>query len=321
MIVLTLHRDEPLSREERAELPPGCYPVMSTDDVIARAELDLPVAHMIRFAVEMARAVPDADLEAQERPSASGGAVLRAGALTDPYRTWMPALLRLRLPSAAALSTMPVTPVIDPGAIPAPPEESEPAEPPASREPVPEPPVTGIPTRAIAAPEMPPELASFMDTLLSAPVVKTGGTTSTPAPPAPPTPLTPPAPDAPASGPDPWALLRRGKIKEAEEAFAGHTLDEAGRERVRELLSSSEPASVARGCRISRITGWKASTAMIGRVLYSNDPAVRMEAVRALGVLAGSSMEPALHMLRRDAAPDVRHAAQRAISQIQRRST
>ena len=75
MIVLTLHRDSPLSRDEIEALPPGCYPIMSSHDVIARAELDLPPAHMVRFAVEMARAVPDAALEAQEQPTAAGGAV------------------------------------------------------------------------------------------------------------------------------------------------------------------------------------------------------------------------------------------------------
>ncbi len=330
MIVLTLHRDVPLSREERAELPPGCYPVLSTGDVIARAELDLPVAHMVRFAVEMARAIPSADLEAEERPDAAGGAVLRAGALTDPFRTWMPALLRARLPSAAALSTMPGTPRIDPGAIPeAPPEEPERV--PLLSEPVPAPPPTpptGIPTRAVAAPSMPPELASFMDTLLSAPAVSTGGPAPEPAPPTPvarpaPAPAAPtiPTPVAAPSGPDPWALLKRGKREAAEAAFKVHRLDDNGRQQVRELLSSGAPEEVALGCRISRLTKWKSASAMIGRVLYRDDPKVRMEAVRALGVLAGSGMEPALHMLLRDAEPDVRRAAQRAINQIQRRGT
>ena len=62
MIVLTLHRATPLRRDEIAALPQGCYPVMSAGTVVARAELDLPVAHMMRFAVEMIRAIPDADL-------------------------------------------------------------------------------------------------------------------------------------------------------------------------------------------------------------------------------------------------------------------
>lgn len=333
MIVLTLHRDVPLSREERAELPPGCYPVLSTGDVIARAELDLPVAHMVRFAVEMARAIPSADLEAEERPDAAGGAVLRAGALTDPFRTWMPALLRTRLPSAAALSTVPGTPRIDPGAIPEAPPEEPPERVPLLSEPAAEPvppaaPPPGIPTRAVAAPSMPPELASFMDTLLSAPAVSTGGPTPAPPTPAPPkpTPAAPPAPTIPTpvaapSGPDPWALLKRGKREAAEAAFKGHRLDDDGRQQVRELLASDSPEKVALGCRISRLTKWKSASAMIGRVLYRDEPGVRMEAVRALGVLAGSGMEPALHMLLRDAEPDVRRAAQRAINQIQRRGT
>lgn len=320
MIVLTLHRDTPLSREERLELPPGCYPVLSTSDVIARAELDLPIAHMVRFAVEMARAIPSADLESEERPTMAGGAVLRAGALTDPFRTWMPALLRTRIPSAAALSTMPVTPVIDPGRFleAPPPEPAEPERVPLLSEPIaPAKPERGIPTRAIAAPSMPPELASFMKTLLSTPEVRTGGAASTS--PVSPAPAPVPEPLIPAAGPDPWALLKRGKREEAESAFKGHPLDEDGRQRVRELLSSDEPAQVALGCRISRLTKWTSASAMIGRVLYRDESMIRLEAVRALGVLAGSGMEPALHMLLRDAEPDVRRAAQRSINQIHRR--
>jgi len=311
MIVLTLHRDIPLSPDERAGLPSGCYPVLSTGDVVARAELDLPAAHMVRFAVEMARAIPDADLEAEERTAAAGGMVLQAGALTDPFRTWMPALLRTRLPSAAALSSVSGTPRIDPGRIPeAPPEEA-----PAEAAPAP---TVGIPTRAVAAPSLPPELASFMDTLLSAPIVRTGGSVPEPAPAAPASPL---VPASASTGPDPWVLLKQGKREAAEAAFKQHPLDEGDRHKIRAMLSSEAPEEIVQGCRISRITKLKSASAMIGRVLYRDEPSVRLEAVRALGVLAASSMEPALYMLLRDAEPDVRRAAQRAINQIQRRGT
>ena len=338
MIVLTLHRDTPLSRDEIDMLPSGCYPVLSTSDVIARAELDLPPAHAVRFAVEMVRSIPGADLEATERPSAEAGALLHAGALTDPYRTWMPALYRKRLPTAATLTTMAVSPVIVPNipdappeALPAPlpvPEPSLSASPPllsAPTEPESLPP--GIPTRAVSASSLPPELASFMDTLLSTPASSLSGAPAPPLP-TPPVPMVPMVPTAavvPASlpavleGPDPWALLKRGQVDDAKDAFKGYNLDEAEREKVRALLTSPKPLEIARGCWISRITRWKSSSSMINRVLYHNDPRVRLEAVRALGIIAGPAAEPALHMLLRDSDPDVRNTAQRVLNRLHRR--
>lgn len=339
MIVLTLHRDSPLSRAEIEALPPGCYPVLSGHDVIARAELDLPPAHMIRFAVEMARAIPDAHLEAQEQASAEGGAVLRAASLTDPFRTWMPALFRSRLPSAAALSSMDVTPIVDPGA-----SRTRTAEPTktAPREPLIEPPTAvpgspsgDLPAGAVAAPSLPPELSAFMDTLLTTSSVQTGGFASLPpssdpersassepqaTPPAPPV-ASPSRSEEQAkpAGPDPWVLLESGKIPAAREAFKGHTLDIPGQQKVREMLISSTPSEIAQGCWISRLTRWKAASPLLNRVLFSGEASVRAEAIRALGALSGPSIEPSLHMLLRDSVPEVRLAAQRAILQIQRR--
>ena len=108
MVVLTLHRDEPLSTEEIAALPPGCFPVMSDSDVIARAELSLPTAHVARIAADMARAVPDAGLSAEERPTAEAVALLEAGALEDPWYAWTPPLpFRRPMANAHDLATAP----------------------------------------------------------------------------------------------------------------------------------------------------------------------------------------------------------------------
>ena len=55
MFVLTLHRNTSLSIEEIRSLPKGCFPVMVDGDVVARSELELPVVHVIRFAVSLVR--------------------------------------------------------------------------------------------------------------------------------------------------------------------------------------------------------------------------------------------------------------------------
>jgi hypothetical protein len=105
MVVLTLHRDEPLSTDEISLLPPGCYPVFAKGDVVARAELSLPTAHTARFAAEMARAIPDADFVAEERPTAYGVALLEPGELEDPYWAHLPPMtFRIDPPGAATLA-------------------------------------------------------------------------------------------------------------------------------------------------------------------------------------------------------------------------
>jgi hypothetical protein len=111
MVVLTLHRDEPLSTDEIRLLPTGCYPVMALGDVVARAELALPTAHIARFAADMARAIPDADFVAEERPSARAVALVSAAELDDPYWAYTPPLtFRADPPGAASLAEGPGRP-------------------------------------------------------------------------------------------------------------------------------------------------------------------------------------------------------------------
>ena len=111
MVVLTLHRDHPLSTEEIRSLPAGCYPVLGQGDVIARAELALPIAHVARFSAALARAVPDADFAAEDRPTARATALLEAGELDDPYWAYTPPLsFRVDPPGAADLAERPGEP-------------------------------------------------------------------------------------------------------------------------------------------------------------------------------------------------------------------
>lgn len=65
-MILLLTRNRPLNAAEARALPNGCKPVDGTDGVVARADVDLPVAALLGFAVTMGRAVPDAIFVAQE---------------------------------------------------------------------------------------------------------------------------------------------------------------------------------------------------------------------------------------------------------------
>lgn len=129
MVVLTLHRDTPLSTEEIRLLPPGCYPVLGAGDTVARANLSLPIAHIARYAAELARTIPDADFVAEERPTVRGGRLLEAGVLDEPYWAYTPPLsFRTEPPGAATLAEGPGT--VDPRSPLAGAEEEAPPEPP-----------------------------------------------------------------------------------------------------------------------------------------------------------------------------------------------
>ena len=60
MPVLTLYRDRPLNADERARLPKGCLAITGNLGICARAEVDLPTAELVAYAVQMGRAAPDA---------------------------------------------------------------------------------------------------------------------------------------------------------------------------------------------------------------------------------------------------------------------
>ena len=87
--------------------------------------------------------------------------------------------------------------------------------------------------------------------------------------------------DAPgASGPDlsdPWVVLESGDEDGAKALFLQQKLSSDGRQRVRELLASSDPAVLAQACRISRWGQWSAPMVM-RRLLKHADPVVRLEA-------------------------------------------
>ncbi len=124
----------------------------------------------------------------------------------------------------------------------------------------------------------------------------------------------PPSPSR-ASG-NPWSLLAAGKVSEAEAAFDGIPLDSGGRDRVRAMLRSTQPAKVAQGCRIARLTGWRSAVHNLRPHLRHADADVRLDAAQAIGALAGPAMEPALRPLLADPSPEVREATASAITAL-----
>jgi len=141
-------------------------------------------------------------------------------------------------------------------------------------------------------------------------------------------PSTPPARDpspSPSPAPRPanpdasaWQLLEAGDFDAAEALLVGTELDTDGRAVVRALLQDTDPARVAAGCRVARITGWRSSASNLRRLLQHGDTRVRLAAVEAVGALAGPGLVPVLlRMSGSDASPEVRVAAEAAIEAIE----
>lgn len=116
---------------------------------------------------------------------------------------------------------------------------------------------------------------------------------------------------------DPWALVDAGRPADAERVFAaGNGLDPAGRDRCRLLLASGDPHMVALGCRVARITNWKSIVVNLRPLLRHDHPAVRRDAVEAIGVLAGPSMAGAVRPLAADPDAEVKAAALTALARL-----
>ncbi|MES2640990.1 MAG: HEAT repeat domain-containing protein [Myxococcota bacterium] len=70
MPILLLSRPRPLTSAEIRLLPKGCVATDGAGGLVARADLDLPLAALLGYAVAMGRAVPDAFFGVQEHAAA-----------------------------------------------------------------------------------------------------------------------------------------------------------------------------------------------------------------------------------------------------------
>lgn len=126
-----------------------------------------------------------------------------------------------------------------------------------------------------------------------------------------------PPPDPSLMREDPWDLLDRGEFERAEQRFAmGYDLDPAGRDRVRDMFNSTDPATSALGCRLAGYTNWKSFVMTLRRALEHADVRVRRDAVTAIGKLAGPALVPALEERLRDPSPEVQQATREALARI-----
>ncbi|NOY24714.1 MAG: hypothetical protein GXP62_02480 [Oligoflexia bacterium] len=125
-----------------------------------------------------------------------------------------------------------------------------------------------------------------------------------------------PSPTAP---PTPWDLLEAGPLDPALLAFSDQGLDPDGRERVRTLFHSTDPAQTALACRIATATQWRSFVTSLRRVLNHADTRVRLAAVQGIGAMAGVGMIWQVEKLRQDPSPEIRQAVAQAIAAIESR--
>ncbi|MCB9741322.1 MAG: HEAT repeat domain-containing protein [Alphaproteobacteria bacterium] len=81
MPTLILRRAKPLTAAEASRLPPACH-IPDEDDVVARVDVEAPLAELLALAAAMGRAVPDARFEAHVPASAASVDGLDVEALT-----------------------------------------------------------------------------------------------------------------------------------------------------------------------------------------------------------------------------------------------
>lgn len=116
---------------------------------------------------------------------------------------------------------------------------------------------------------------------------------------------------------DPWELLDKGELARAEQRFRmGYELDMVGRDRVRDMFNSTDPATSAMGARLSGYTNWKSFVTTLRRGLEHADVRVRRDCVTAIGKLAGPALVPAIEERLRDPSPEVQQAAREALKGI-----
>ncbi|MDP2315353.1 MAG: HEAT repeat domain-containing protein [Pseudomonadota bacterium] len=106
MPILLLSRPRPLTPAEIRLLPKGCVATDGSAGVVARAEVDLPLAGLLGFAVAMGRAVPDAFFGVQETPPpANTGAPAPEGTIVGSAATGGAAVPVPAAPPAALAPT------------------------------------------------------------------------------------------------------------------------------------------------------------------------------------------------------------------------
>lgn len=304
MPVLSVRRDTPLTTAETAALPGGALPVRGEGDIVARARIrDMAQNDLLRMAFAMGQAVPGGSLDLGEPREPE----------VDTAQTW-----ELPVEETAEEAAYPddrTPPEEEPTLDPLPPvdppqpegdeadeeleeleelelEDAEAEEPSEAVDPAAE--------RVAAAPEEPaPESTELV--------------------PVPPVAAEPePVEDADTLVPDdPWRLWEEGDEESAWGAFGAHELDSKGRARVRAMLQSTDPAQVAVGCRIARLTQWRSTVTSLRRLLGHADTRVREEAVKAVGALAGPALVPSVRMLLNDNSPEVRSAAVSALMKLE----
>ena len=345
MPLLQLHRFRPLNPSELGRLPGGCNGVRGNGDVVAHAQVSMPITKLIEFVYRLGAALPDAklsvdwgegELEALEASSRryvfdrgdgsirqTEGAAVEA--VTSRGEDVAPPADSEEGGDARPFPFLRGAPVSS---------DAEPAAP--SADP---PPPDGKPfmaARPASAGDPPPPDAErpfpFPSPAASPPERKLAVVPPPPSPPAlggPPPP--PPVRAIPVTGPtlaeapppdsisDGWKAAAEGRVDDARLAFA-YGFSSEDRDELRRLLASTDPVKVVRGCVAARAGDQRTSATSIRRLVGHADRRVRLAAVEALGELGGPSMVPSLSPALRDNDPEIKAAAEAAAAAIEARA-
>lgn len=260
MASLLLMRHRPLSNDEIRRLPPECSVVTDSSLVVARADVELPLSIMVKLAVAMGRAVPDASFAFHE-VTAKGFSPIRRN--TDiPAQRW-------KQEEVEELSY----------------EEMEDSEEKEDSEEMED-------SEEQERSESIEEAQELSYEEISSEEVEVEQSW--------------------------WELLEDQQVEESMALLADRTLSMEDRGRLRNYLQSKEDWKVAFVCRAARECNWRSFVVALRKSFTHSSAKVRMEAVTSIGVLAGPSMSPAVHLLLSDPDGKVRAAARKAYQKMRR---
>ena len=116
-------------------------------------------------------------------------------------------------------------------------------------------------------------------------------------------------------------LLEEGNIEDAMEAFDALGAQRSSQKtllQINRYFSSKHPTYMIFVCQAAIRFGWKTMVLKLRVGLRHEDPNVRIAALKAIGVLAGPSLSPAVQIMTSDRDEDVKNEAVRTLRKLKR---
>ncbi|MEL6344987.1 MAG: hypothetical protein AAFV53_17850 [Myxococcota bacterium] len=120
----------------------------------------------------------------------------------------------------------------------------------------------------------------------------------------------------PAVADGPWALVGTADENTLKQAFSAYELDQAGAERLVDMMTAESDEEGMMGLRIVRWMKWTEAATLVQRQLHRGPPDRRIEAAKTLAGLVGRAAEAQLTIMARDPNKKVSDAARRVLRRI-----